>query len=373
MPWRILYIARAPFFSGAERALLTILRHLDRRMIEPAVLLGAHGDLVDQIRSLDIPFWIVPWARRSLSSYGTWRRWLRGTASVIRTFQPCLLHANDVPSAQAISFLGRRYRLPRLVHIRWPITAAELAWWAPAGAECLLFISRWVRDQLGSPAGTPLENARLEILHDAVDWPASQSVPPADDSPSDFPDHPLVLGFAGQIIPDKGLDLIFQALARLPANRRPQLLIAGRDTQSAGAYQKELEHLAASLGLSGHVRWLGFLSDMSAFYRQVDLMVCPSRIEPLGLIPLEAARFARPTAAHCLGGFLETILHEQTGFLIQPSVEAWVQFLENIPPRPRLRQLGQAAYHRAAELFSPQVYHDRLYRLYDQLIRSTAS
>ena len=36
---RVLYIARAPFVSGAERALMTVLRHLDRGRMEPHLVL----------------------------------------------------------------------------------------------------------------------------------------------------------------------------------------------------------------------------------------------------------------------------------------------------------------------------------------------
>src|SRR5215510_13822597 len=55
MPRRVLYLAWAPFFSGAERALLLTLRALDASRYEPVVLAGTEGEFADQVRALGIP------------------------------------------------------------------------------------------------------------------------------------------------------------------------------------------------------------------------------------------------------------------------------------------------------------------------------
>ena len=50
MPQRVLFLAWAPFFSGAERALVLTVRHLDPARYEPHVAVGTEGDTAAALR-----------------------------------------------------------------------------------------------------------------------------------------------------------------------------------------------------------------------------------------------------------------------------------------------------------------------------------
>ncbi len=363
-PLRVLYLARAPFISGAERALLSTLRHLDRNRICPAVVLGCDSPLADQVRAMDVPVWIVPMAKRELGPVALWR-WsqsLRGLRRIARQWRAEVLHANDVPSCQAMSVVGRELGLPRVVHVRWGISAKEMGWWARAGCERIVCISRWVRGELGSLAGTPLGDAKVEVIHDCVDWPADP--PRMIDGPEH---HGLVLGFSGQLIESKGLDLVIRAIGQLPSTARPRLLVAGKDTQSGGAYQRQLETLADECGVTTCIDWLGFLPDVSGLYQRIDAVVCPSRLEPLGLVPLEAGAYRLPAIANNLGGFRETIVQGRTGLLVEPTPEAWAGAMAAMSDAQARRAMGRAAYDHIGAAFGPMKYQERLASLYDGL------
>jgi glycosyltransferase involved in cell wall biosynthesis len=386
-------VARAPFVSGAERALLTLLRHLDRARVAPAVVLGcdpAAPGLAQALGDLDIPVYPAPLPKRGLDTFLAWRRSLRILGKAVEEFRPHVLHANDVPSCQAMCVIGSRRRLPRVVHVRWAIAARDAAWWARGGAESLLCISAWIKTQLGDVSATPLARARVEVFPDAVDWPAGDSAGYAIvPGPGDQHDpgvsrtqpracglalHPspeFRLGFAGQIIEQKGLDLLIDALALLPADKRPTLLIAGQDTQRAGAYERELRGRAEQRGVAGHIQWLGFLENVDDLYRQVTALACPSRQEPLGLVPLEAARFAVPSFASRVGGFLETIEDGVTGWLVEPKAEAWAEALARVGALDRgvVARAGRAAEQRTRTLYAPLNYQKRLVAIYADLAR----
>lgn len=53
------------------------------------------------------------------------------------------------------------------------------------------------------------------------------------------------------------------------------------------------------------------------FYNRSKIVVCLSRNEPFGLIPLEAMACAVPVIAVCEGGFRESVMHRKTGLLIK--------------------------------------------------------
>ena len=364
-PLRVMYFARAPFVSGAERALLTSLRGINRNAVEPALILGCESDLLDITRQWQIPVEVIAMPKRSLSTFCGWRRSLRAVRRAVGRFRPDLVHANDVPSCQAMSVVAGRCGIPRIVHIRWPVDATAFHWWARGGIEQAICISQWVRDQLSAVGGSEGTLPPNILLPDPVSWTIGDNEEVEKSSEELI--GPLRLGFAGQLIEAKGLDLIIHAVARIPERKRPYVFVAGEDTQHRGTYRRHLQELTADLGVSSHFEWLGFLSDVTQLYRRVDAMICPSRIEPLGLVPLEAAQFSIPSIVSAVGGFRESVLPGQTGYLVQPTVEGWIEGLTVLGSRTSLQTLGQNARRHVQIHYGFELYQQRLLGIYRQL------
>ncbi len=108
------------------------------------------------------------------------------------------------------------------------------------------------------------------------------------------PGAPMRIGYAGGLVPEKGVDLLLRACAGLQGNW--QLTVAGE-----GAQQPELVALAAKLGVTGRVIWAGRQpsSAMPEFYRGLDILVLPSRTrsnwkEQFGRVLIEAMACAVP-------------------------------------------------------------------------------
>ena len=68
---------------------------------------------------------------------------------------------------------------------------------------------------------------------------------------------------------------------------------------------------AASLGISDHVLFVGFLrgDDLNAAYRVADLFVMPSVSEPFGLTPLESIISGTPVLISKQSGVSEVLTH----------------------------------------------------------------
>jgi glycosyltransferase involved in cell wall biosynthesis len=106
-------------------------------------------------------------------------------------------------------------------------------------------------------------------------------------------DVPLLLA-AGRLHRNKAFDILLQAVKRTPD---AYLLLAGD-----GGDARDLESLAHKLGVAGRVRFLGWRTDMANLMATADMLVCPSRIEPLGNVIIEAwARNIPVVAAAALG------------------------------------------------------------------------
>lgn len=100
--------------------------------------------------------------------------------------------------------------------------------------------------------------------------------------------HPFTIGYAGGLIPEKGLDTLLTACARLRGAWHLHLL-------GAGAQKDELQALAAQLNIAEHVQWWERLPsvEMPRFYHTLDAFVLPSRtlpnwMEQFGRVLIEA-------------------------------------------------------------------------------------
>ncbi len=120
-------------------------------------------------------------------------------------------------------------------------------------------------------------------------------------------DAPLALAL-GRLHPNKGFDVLLTALARAPGL---YLWLAGE-----GALEAELKRRAASLGIQNRVRFLGWREDIAALLAASDMLVCSSRIEPLGNTIIEAWAAGKPVVATTSAGPAELIADGKSGLLV---------------------------------------------------------
>jgi len=94
--------------------------------------------------------------------------------------------------------------------------------------------------------------------------------------------------------PHKNLLALISALARIPAEHRPVLVLAGYPTE----HERQLRACAQTLGLDDDVRFPGWLSDaeVEGLWAIADAFVFPSLYEGFGLPVLEAMARGVPVA-----------------------------------------------------------------------------
>ncbi|HET7197883.1 MAG TPA: glycosyltransferase, partial [Burkholderiales bacterium] len=130
------------------------------------------------------------------------------------------------------------------------------------------------------------------------------------------PDAPLAL-YIGRVAHEKNIGFLidmFREVAR--AVPRAALVIAGE-----GPARPALEAQAAALGLSGRVRFVGYLDRNTALldcYAAANVFVFASRTETQGLVLLEAMAQAAPVVSTAELG-TRSILTSQSGALVVPE------------------------------------------------------
>ena len=119
-------------------------------------------------------------------------------------------------------------------------------------------------------------------------------------------DNTLILAL-GRLHENKAFDVLFESLVKVPD---AYLWLAGE-----GLLRKKLEKQAERIGIKPRVRFLGWRRDKEALFSAADILVCPSRHEPLGNVIIEAwAQGVQVVAADSIGP-KSLIMEGQTGML----------------------------------------------------------
>ncbi|HEX3392549.1 MAG TPA: glycosyltransferase family 1 protein [Solirubrobacteraceae bacterium] len=143
--------------------------------------------------------------------------------------------------------------------------------------------------------------------------------------------------------PHKNLAALIDALALIPAERRPFLVLPGYPT----AYEAELRERAAAAGLADDVRFLGWVESelIEGLWSIADVFVYPSLYEGFGLPVLEAMARGVPVACSNASSLPEVA--GDAALLFEPrDVSAIAQAIERVLSDPaqaqRLRADGLA-------------------------------
>lgn len=142
--------------------------------------------------------------------------------------------------------------------------------------------------------------------------------------------------------PHKNLSRLLGALARIPSERRPLLVIPGYPT----SYELELRARAAELALEDDVRFLGWIdaSELEGLYAAAAGFVFPSLYEGFGLPVLEAMARGVPVACSGRGALDEVAGDAALRFdpESEPAIAAAIEsLLTDEREAARLRDAGR--------------------------------
>ena len=144
----------------------------------------------------------------------------------------------------------------------------------------------------------------------------------------------------GEMSPRKGFDFIIESLGQIPQEKRPPLKLACNTI-----YPEEKEYiqvLAQRLGVELHILTRLNTEELRNLYNQARLCVYAPYMEPFGLVPLEAMACGTPVVGVKEGGIKESVLHEETGLLVERDPDIFSKTILRLLQNPELiKRLGQ--------------------------------
>ena len=185
-------------------------------------------------------------------------------------------------------------------------------------AKAYVAISKKVKEQLIEIGGVPAN--RIVLLYAGVN--------PDIYKPQQYKPHKtLNITFVGEIMHEKGIDLLISAVKEVSKSRELTLTIIGK-----GPLKPLLEKQTKNIP---YIKWIGFLSkqaEVAEYMAKSDVVVLPTRWqEAFSYIPLESMSSGTPVIATNAGGTPEVIKHGETGFLFERgNIDELIEILKNV-------------------------------------------
>jgi UDP-glucose:(heptosyl)LPS alpha-1,3-glucosyltransferase len=165
--------------------------------------------------------------------------------------------------------------------------------------------SHQVGRELAAAYGVTDEN--ISVIHTAVDVGHYR---PVTDRKANA--QPVIL-FASSHHRRKGLDTLLEAVRKI---KNVQVWIVGQSPGLGWRWK------VAQMGLSGRVKWLGWMPDMLAVYQAADIFVHPSRYDACANTVLQAMACGLPTIVSAADGAVEFVESGSNGLVLKDPTDA---------------------------------------------------
>lgn len=138
----------------------------------------------------------------------------------------------------------------------------------------------------------------------------------------------------GELSPRKGFDLIVTSIGQIPQCERPQLRIVSNSV--IPEERSFIQNLAEQQGVDLQVLVGLNVNELTLEYNKARVCAYAPVMEPFGLVPLEAMACGTPVVGVREGGVPESVVHEQTGLLVERNPNQFAQAIQSLMSRPNI-------------------------------------
>jgi glycosyltransferase involved in cell wall biosynthesis len=317
MKTKVAYLDYSPHFAGAERALYTIISHLDRDMFEPLLVFPfprEHHHRYDELNcekiylSNGLKWWM---------GSDRWKKPVRGTDFIKRSIFGYrlvkqllkrgvnILHVNLLrPDCLMWLWFCRKHGIKVVGHFR----SLPMEWVPPVSVQkrCDVIIS--VSNVVREHAMSVYQHPKNEVIYDSISLSYNKS---------QLTMNKKIISSVAALFPNKGHDNAIMAFDKI-ANKYPEyeLHIVG------GGHEKELLRLKAIAKATTCPERILFtekqVSNVEEFYSQSQLILSLTKEgEAFGLVPFEAALCGTPTIVPNRGAVTELLEDGVSGIMVE--------------------------------------------------------
>lgn len=397
MPYslNILFVHHLPVMGGATQSLLSLVKQAMAAGYSCKVLfLRKEGNAIQRYREEGIDVCIAENIMTYAHAYGAYnsfvsRRPWRVITNLIKTFasvknaqkiiskeKPSLVYLNTsvlIPFAIA----AKKEHVPVIWHLReqihkgiFGIRKKMVQSLFRKYAHTIIAISQVNASSLG------VKN--IQVIYNSVNFNQFDKNLDTSVVKQKWSIHaPFVICFIGGKVLSKGADLLVESILELLKVRDDfQVIIAGQfnteDKQMMNKIEKKVYALCKQNPLlKDKLIFTGSLPNVAEIIAASDVLIWPATTPHFARPIMEAMVMAKPVIASDFQSSAEILEHERQGILVPPSPKSLANaMLHLMTNRELTKEMGQAAYNKAKNLFDASVNNERIIKEIKTLLLS---
>ena len=368
---KVLHVISDENIGGAGVLLTTLLRNFDRARVESVVALPEGSLLASRVEGLGIPVCRLQYAPERPSSAS-----VRELSRLIRSEGIDIVHANAALSARlagkrcgTVVLHTRHCCYPPSGLLRFAAVRRFSGLWNRRLSDLSIATADAAAGDLRM-LGMPEDRIRVVLNGSEPVRAVSDAELAAARARWGIGQDDFTVGICARLEPCKGHETFLHA-ARELIRELPELgwrfLIVG-----TGSRRKELEDMAALLGISNRVVFTGFVEDMAPVYRLLRVNVnCSSGTETSCLALSEGMSAGVPCAVSDYGGNRDMVGDSMAG-VVYPVGDhgALANAIRRIATDPALEAtMRRAAYERYSTRYTAKQMTEQVTELYESFCK----
>jgi len=353
---RLLFLIGELGMGGSERQLYLLLKHLDRNLFEPHIIVfntTPYDTLDAHLEQVGVQVHPIPEA-----SAGVARRiWY--ILKLTRRLRPQIIHSWTVHDNPYAGLVGILARIPvRLGSVRGTIHSPGITglpniyqWLIFHSVNGLVINSSAIHTELLNKG---LPNNKIQHIPNCVELPNNES-PIVDLSSLGIPDNQRIVGIVANLHGVKNHLMFIEGMSQvLPEFPDTSALIIGQPVRSHPDLMDHLKDIIKGLGMQKRIIFAGFRPDVIALLQRFDVFCLTSNSEGMPNAVMEAMAAGLPVVATRVGGVPDLVQDGVTGYLVEPGdIKGFAEAIRKLLLDPDFAErMGKAGLDRVSQKHS---------------------
>lgn len=381
---KVLFIATYAGTSGASHSLISLIKYLRLKNIEPLVVLPSKGTLEYLLKKEKIPYkiirlfnWVTPIDKHNLVKEKIkWK--IKKIINFIQEFRILslikrknieLVHINAVTASWGYN-AAKKSGIPVVWHIREFLEEDlnKRFWEKEKSIQCLnnadaiIAISESVKNKYKNI----IDNELLVRIYNGVD------IEVYNNTKDIFKNEETTLTLAGRIVPTKGHEEVIYAVNHLVKNGTSNIKVRFVGGEGDKSFTVRLKKMIKDLSLEKYIEFTGHRPDMQIVWNETDIALVCSKAEAFGRVTIEAMMAGTLVIGANTEGTAELINNKYGLMYKQGNYKSLAEKIKYaIDNKNEMIEIADQARNYAIKGFTAKQNANNIYYLYKKIVNNT--